>query len=230
MSSIPFHQADGSPALSAPEAISQRRATRHFDPARPLPDELLTQILHLTTLAPSGNNLQPWRFLVVRTQANREKLAACSFGQPKIGEAPVVVVVLGYHNPHQTHLEPMIQMQIEAGAITPEIGQGIRVRAPRSVENAPNREVWVMRSTMLAAATLMIAAESLGVASAPMEGFELDKVKAVFGVPDDHTVCCLVAIGFASAEVERKPFPGRFGLEEVCYLEHFGGPWTLGDV
>ncbi len=74
---------------------------------------------------------------------------------------------------------------------------------------------------MLAAATLMLAAESLGVASAPMEGFEADKVKAAFGVPDDHTVCCLIALGFAAAA---KPFPGRFGLEDVCYDEHFGQP------
>ena len=103
------------------------------------------------------------------------------------------------------------------------------VTAARAVENVANVEVWATRSTMLAAATLMIAAESLGVASAPMEGFEAGKVKAAFGVPDDHVVCCLVALGFA-APGPSKPFPGRFGLDEVCYLEHFGQPWTLGDV
>ena len=45
-------------------------------------------------------------------------------------------------------------------------------------------------------------------------------------MPDDHTVCCLIALGFAA---EPKPFPGRFGLEHVCYQEHFGQPWTLGE-
>lgn len=221
-------QADGSVPLTAPEAIARRRATRHFDPTRPLPDHLLKSILHLATLAPSGYNLQPWRFLVVRTQANRERLAAASYGQPKIGQAPVVVIVLGYHNPQKTHLEAMIQTQIGLGAITPDIGKGMTVTAARGVDNAPNVEVWATRSTMLAAATLMIAAESLGVDSAPMEGFEPEKVKAAFGIPDDHSVCCLIALGFAAPGKE-KHFPGRFGLDEVCYLEHFGGPWTLGD-
>lgn len=226
MSTVPTLLAD---ALPAPVAIARRRATRHFDSDRPLPDDLLKQILHLATLAPSGYNLQPWRFLVVRTRSNREKLRAASYGQPKIGEAPVVVIVLGYHSPHKTHLEAMVQTQIDIGAITPEIGKGMTVMAARSVDNAPNIEVWTTRSTMLAAATLMIAAESLGVDSAPMEGFEPEKVRAAFGIPDDHSVCCLVALGFARPGTEKK-FPGRFGLEDVCYLEHFGQPWTLGDV
>ncbi len=79
---------------------------------------------------------------------------------------------------------------------------------------------------MLAAASLMIAAESLGLNSAPMEGFDPAKVKEAFGVPDDHTICCLIALGCAA---EAKPFPGRFPLEDVCYEEHFGRPWTLGE-
>ena len=215
--------------LSAPDAISRRRATRHFDTSRPLPDEVLKQILHLATLAPSGYNLQPWRFLVVRTQANREKLRAASYGQPKIGEAPVVVIVLGYHTPQKTHLDAMVQTQVDLGAITPEIGKGMTVMAARSVDNTPNIEVWTTRSTMLAAATMMIAAESLGVDSAPMEGFEREKVRAAFGIPDDHSVCCLVALGYAPQGQEQK-FPGRFGLGEVCYLEHFGQAWTLGEA
>jgi nitroreductase len=215
--------------LTAPEAIARRRATRHFDPNRPLSDDLLKQVLHLATLAPSGYNLQPWRFLVVRSKANREVLRQCAYGQAKIGEAPVVVIVLGYLNPQKTHLGPMVAMQVDRGAITPEIGKGMMVTAARAVDNVANIEVWATRSTMLAAATLLIAAESLGVDSAPMEGFEPEKVKAAFGVPDDHIVCGLVALGFAAPN-KRQVFPGRFGLEEVCYLEHFGGPWTLGDL
>lgn len=215
--------------LSAPDAIAKRRATRHFDTSRPLPDDLLKQILHLATLAPSGYNLQPWRFLVVRTQANRDKLRAASYGQPKIGEAPVVVIVLGYHTPHKSHLDAMVQTQLDLGVINHEVARQMTVMAARSVDNAPNIEVWATRSAMLAAATMMIAAESLGVNSAPMEGFEREKVRAAFGIPDDHSICCLVALGYAAPGPEQK-FPGRFGLEEVAYLEHFGQPWTLGEA
>jgi nitroreductase len=213
--------------LSAAEAIIKRRATRHFDPNAPLSEDTLKTILHLGTMAPSSNNLQPWRFIVVRTPQNREKLRQCSFGQPKIGEAAVVVIVLGYHKPHTTHLEPMVDKQIELGAVTPDVGAGIKATAFKSQERVVDRELWATKSAMLAAANIMIAAESLGVASAPMEGFESEKVRQAFGIPDDHAVCCLIALGYA---LSAKPYPGRFPLEAVCYEEHFGQPWTLGEA
>ena len=213
--------------LLVSEAIIRRRATRHFDASRPLPEALLKQILHLATYAPSGSNLQPWRFLIVRTEANRRKLKACAFNQPKVGEAPVVVIVLGYHNPEQSHLETIVAMMQARGVVTPEVALEMRARAKTAMERVTDRPLWTTRSTMLSAATLMIAAESLGVASAPMEGFDPTKVKEAFGVPNDHTICCLIALGYAS---EAKPFPGRLGLGEVCYEEHFGQPWMLGEV
>ena len=70
--------------LTAPEAIARRRATRRFDADRSPPVEVLKRILHLATFAPSSYNLQPWRFLVVRSLANRQKLRACAF-QPAEG-------------------------------------------------------------------------------------------------------------------------------------------------
>ena len=135
------------------------------------------------------------------------------------------MIVLGYHHPHRSHLDAMLATQSEAGTLTPEQAAEIRGRALAAMERVPDPALWATRSSMLAAATLMLAAESLGVASAPMEGFDSQAVKAAFGVPDDHTVCCLIALGYAA---EPKPFPGRFGLDEVCYEEHFGQPWTLG--
>lgn len=212
--------------LSAIEAITRRRAARAFDPARPLADDLLTRILRLATLAPSGFNLQPWRFIVVRDARNRQRLRGCAFNQPEVSEAPVVLIVLGYHHPHRSHLDSVVERRRALGAVTVDRAAELRARAYRAMEHVADRPLWATRSTMLAAATLLIAAEALGVASALIEGFDPEKVREAFGIPEDHTVCCLIALGYAVAPI---PFPGRLGLEEVCYREHFGQPWSRGE-
>ncbi len=212
--------------LTAVEAILRRRATRRFDPDRPIPDATLKQILRLATHAPSGYNLQPWRFVVVRSPRNRERLRDCAYGQAKIAEAPVVLIVLGYHNPHRSHLEAIVSQSEALGAFDHQAAMAIRANAARALDRVPDPALWATRSSMIAAATLMIAAESLGVQSAPMEGFDPFQVRGAFGVPDDHTICALIALGYAA---EIKPFPGRLPLAEVCYEEHFGQPWPAGD-
>lgn len=49
-----------------------------------MPDEYLEAILKFAAQAPSGYNLQPWRFIVVRDKANRERLQKAAYNQEKI--------------------------------------------------------------------------------------------------------------------------------------------------
>jgi nitroreductase len=208
--------------LTVAEALRKRRAVRAFDPSRPLPDDLLTEILTLATMAPSAFNLQPWRFVVVRSAANRERLQNAAYAQVKITQAPVVVIVLAALHPHVPHLDTIIDDQVARGVFSAESGQTVRGRVLASMQRRRDPALWAMRSAMLAAGQLMTAAEGLGAASAPMEGFDDEKVRAAFGIPDDHILCCLVALGYPA---EEKPFPGRLPLDDVCYAEHFGQPW-----
>jgi nitroreductase len=210
------------PVEPALEAIEARRTARRFDPDRPLPLPLLERLLSLATLAPSPMNLQPWRFLVVRDPRNRRKLRACTFGDPRITEAPAVVVVLAYLHPDRTDLGAVVDRMVELGAIPADGAARLRATASRDWHRGDGPAARGPRAAMLAAATLMIAAESLGVASAWLEGSDEEKVREAFGIPDDHAFCGLIALGFAA---EAAPFPGRFGLDHACFDEHFGRPW-----
>ena len=206
------------------EAIAKRRTTRRFDPDRPLNDEILAKILKLATMAPSADNLQPWRFVVVRSRRNRERLRASVFGRVEVVEASAAVIVLGYRSAAETDLEAMLAERLRRGAISPQEAAEARAVVPRSARIG-DPTLWATRSAMRAAATLLLAAEGLGVASAMIEPFDEPRLRADFGIPDDHVPCGVIALGFA---VESPPFPGRFGLDHVCYEEHFGQPWTRG--
>lgn len=71
------------------EAIKERRSVRRYQ-ARPVPEEILAEILEAVRLAPSANNRQDWHFVVVRDAEQRRRLAEAA-GQPFVGTAPVVI-------------------------------------------------------------------------------------------------------------------------------------------
>ncbi len=52
------------------EAMETCRSIRRLKPD-PIPDDVLTQLVHYATCAPSAGNTQLWRFLVVTDQSDR---------------------------------------------------------------------------------------------------------------------------------------------------------------
>ena len=70
------------------EAIAQRRSIRAFQDT-PLPDDVLHQILHAGTLAPSGKNRQPWRFYVIKEDKRADMVRVMREGIGRLKEQGV---------------------------------------------------------------------------------------------------------------------------------------------
>ncbi len=83
--------------LSVKEAIETRRSIRHFRPDD-VPDELIEQMLEAARLAPSGSNMQPWRFVVIRDEEVKKELRRICLEQRFVEEAPVVIICFGDHS------------------------------------------------------------------------------------------------------------------------------------
>src|SRR5262245_16164986 len=58
--------------MNVSDAIQKKRAVRQFDP-KPVPDDVMNQILEAGRRAQSSKTTQPWQFIVVR---DREMLKA----------------------------------------------------------------------------------------------------------------------------------------------------------
>ncbi len=78
------------------EALERRRSIRKYT-ADPVPGEALEKMLNAARIAPSWSNKQCWRFIVVREQSRKEKLAgSLPEGNPckkALAAAPVVIVL-----------------------------------------------------------------------------------------------------------------------------------------
>jgi len=55
------------------QLVKQRRSVRSFK-ADPLPDEYITKIIDLARWSPSGFNLQPWEFIVIKDQKIKDSI------------------------------------------------------------------------------------------------------------------------------------------------------------
>lgn len=75
------------------EAIKKRCSVRAYED-RPIEDDKLQRILDAGRHAPSGNNRQEWKFVVVRDEKLRSGLAKAA-DQAFVGQAPVVIAVVG---------------------------------------------------------------------------------------------------------------------------------------
>jgi nitroreductase len=205
------------------EVIEQRRATPSFDGA-PIPDDDLKAILEAGLKMPSGYNLQPWRFVVVRTPEQRRRLRAASFNQAKVEEASVVIVACGDKDGWRSDMEEMIRMGRDAG-MTENYAEQARASIPDYLLNHPNLTAWLNRHVMLAFSGMMLMAEALGYDTAPMEGYEADKVCDALNLPISYEVVALLTIGHLKGP--DKFNGGRFSMARTVFDGEYGKPIKL---
>jgi len=80
----------GDVSLDVFEAIKGRRSIRKYI-LKTIPDELIEKILEAGRWAPTGGNLQPWRFIVVKDQKILDMARKISPGY--LGVTPLAIVV-----------------------------------------------------------------------------------------------------------------------------------------
>ena len=77
--------------MTVMEAIEQRFSVRSFKKYE-IEEDKLARVMEAARLAPSASNRQEWRFILVRDESMRERLAEAARGQTFVGEAPAVIV------------------------------------------------------------------------------------------------------------------------------------------
>lgn len=177
--------------LTVTEAAESRRSIRRFE-QEPIPAEHLREMLRITSLAPSANNLQPWRFVVVESAELRGKLQEAAMGQAQVGGAPAVMVL---YSDMRDVLET-VEETLHPGF--PEERKPVLADTARRNFGAMSeeaREQWGAGQAYIALGYLLLAARSLGYDSSPMLGFDAARVKELLGLPSHVTIPALVAVG-----------------------------------
>lgn len=199
--------------MNVPTAIQNRRAVKRFDPTHKITKKEREKLLSLGLLSPTAFNIQNWRFVVVDDPQLRKQIRDVSWGQPQVTDASILIILcanlraweqepLHWHSACEPNREFMV----------PSVRQFYE-----DFDHIQRDEA--MRSCGIAAQTLMLAAQSMGYDSCPMDGFDFEAVAELINLPEDHTVCMFVAIG--KGLESSPPRQDKLPLEEVLVMDHF---------
>ena len=186
--------------MDAIEAIKSRRSIRKYKPD-PVDDKTLEAVLEAARLAPSWANTQCWRFIVVRDNNTKARLADTIQPNPDLGANPSVNAVRN---------APVI---IVACAVKGESG-GFHGKTATD-----KGEYWFMFDVALAMENIALAATALGLGTVNVGLFDTQKAREILEVPDEYHIVEFMPLGYPEKQPGPRP---RKELSEVVFYEKFG--------
>ncbi len=204
------------------DVVRNRRSVRDYDPLKKVTDAQLKELFELVKYSPSSYNLQSWEFVVVRDPENRKRLKKLANDQQHVEDASAVIIVLGSTNPAK-HADDIAADRMRIGLMDAAKKKRFDAVIKNLSADINSCRLWTMRSTSLAAMTLMLAAKSMGLATCPIESFDAARVKKEFAVPEDYEVVLLITMGYETKK--QPPRPKRYDYSEMAHLEKYGKPF-----
>lgn len=174
----------------------------------------IEELASLATRAPSAFNLQNWRFIALSTPDAKQRLWRL-VRQEKVLSAAVTFIVCG-QLPDAEQLHARLSSFVAAGHMSAQTAAGWQAGAHALYADPHTARDEAVRSATMGAATLIYAAEAMGLGSSAMLGFEAAALRRDFGLAPDEIPVMLVAVGrTAPGNWPQKP---RRALAEVFEL------------
>jgi nitroreductase len=200
--------------------IRERHSIRHYDPDFKISDDEIKEIIREAVYAPSGNNLQTWRFLVITDQKLKEKIFTVSNDQHQVLEASALIIILGDLKGYQ-QAEKIFTRSVKEGIVTEEYKNAkiTKVKENYEKENSrygnPNwRKEIALIDGSLAAMQLMLVAKTKGYDTVPMIGYNMEGLRKILNIPDRYVNVLMIPIGKAAQPAHPTL---RLDVEEITF-------------
>lgn len=181
------------------EAMHWRYATKTFDEKRELPEDVVSALTEAVWLAPSSVNLQPYRVIVVRDQALRERLVQHSWGQGKVAQCSALFVFAVMSHIDESTIDAFLRRLAADRGLSGEKLAEIETKAKNYILGMlpEARTGWARQQAYLALGNLLAAAALMKVDACPMEGFDHRDYDAILDLPSRGlSAAVLAAVGY----------------------------------
>lgn len=195
------------------DLIKNRKSVRNYS-NKHIPDEDLRKILEAGRLAPSWMNVQSWKFVLIKSQENKDLLSELSIGQAHVKNADALIVCVADTDAWEKAKITHIQKPALNPALQGE--NGILIRTMEQV-------VYAISYMMLEAESLGIRSCIIGALANEITGISPDLSKTVkekLNLNENQIISSIITLGYEAEHTETKKI--RKDFDEVVFLEKIG--------
>ncbi|WP_459477550.1 nitroreductase family protein [Clostridium saccharoperbutylacetonicum] len=172
--------------------IEMRRSIRKYSD-KPVEDNQIRELLESARLAPSGNNTQPWNYIIVKSEKMRQKVVEASHNQKWMLTAPVFIVCVAD-----------IRCRIKEEDIYLD-------------DNSPEDELKrIIRDTSISVGYILLEANNLGLGVCWVAEFTQEEIRPVLNIPTDKYVVGVITVGYPNENPKARP---RRKIEDMIHYE-----------
>jgi nitroreductase len=207
------------------KVIQDRRSIREYSP-EPVSDQDIDLILEAARQAPSGENAQPWRYVVVRDADTRKKLGALAGGAS--GRRFTAEFVTNKMQERFASLEDEAKKKAAFEKLTSGQVSAFLADAPVSIVVVGRKDVWDLpydTSAAIENILLMVTALDLGacwVIAPCIDIRDEERLKKLLGLPEGIKAVSIISIGHPTRPHRPRP---RLPLKEIVFRETWGEPY-----
>jgi len=194
------------------ERMRTRRTVRHYTP-EPVPDEVIDRAIATAASAPSGANMQPWRFVVVRDPSVKRRIREAAEAEEREGYE---------HRMPDEWLEALAPLGTDWRKAFLEIAPVLIVvfRVDYGVERRPDgterhiKHYYVAESVGIASGFLLAALHDAGLATLTHTPSPMGFLSEILGRPKNEKPFLLIPVGYPAPDAV-VPDIKRKEVEEV---------------
>ncbi|MCF6096329.1 nitroreductase family protein [Thermovorax subterraneus] len=207
------------------QVVADRRSIRNFTKDK-ISEEDLKLILESARLAPSGENAQPWRFIVVKDEERKKFLARISkngSGRRFTGEFLSKQMQERFKGLQDEEKKLAAFKKLTSGDVSAFVSEGdviIIVIGRKDVWDLPYDTSAAIENMLLTVTSLDLGA--CWVIAPCIDVRDEEKLREYFEIPDEYKIVSIISIGKPSRIPNPRP---RIPLKDLVFNEKFGEPY-----
>ena len=188
--------------------LKKRHTVKHYDASKRIPAEDLAVIYDALRLSPSSINSQPWKFIVVESDAAKQRLHDSFANKFQFNQKHAKAAshtILFAHKTHYARADygKVIDTDIQTGRTPSENKEqafGAFAFVDMNTDEHGKNAAWTKAQTYLALGNTMHALTRLNIDSTPMEGVDHELISELFPELEGYQCDVALAMGYNDAE------------------------------